>query len=364
MNNKEIILSQLNCKPTEIQPYDVSFEPKLYKKLTEFYGDEKWEEKKLRKFLKCCFGVDTMMSTPVPNVVNDKAHYLNSLHPGIEKYNDNIYGIDAYGSIWRNDRNIMHQEVPALTEPTFENYRFPDAEMFIKNVDHGKADALKFCRDEKDSFITIYIGWGIFERTWCMRGFENAMMDMLTEEKFYTELCEKITDLYIEFIRYVADVNADAILLGDDWGDQRGVIMGKDLWLKYFKPCYERIYDEIHKQDKKIIQHCCGSIVDIYDDLAEIGMDCHESVQPESANMAPELVKAGWGYKICFLGCLGSQSTLFTGTPDGIRTEILRLRDLFKPDGGYILAPAKSLSDEMDIEQAVAVIETLSTLND
>jgi uroporphyrinogen decarboxylase len=79
--------------------------------------------------------------------------------------------------------------------------------------------------------------------------------------------------------------------------------------------------------------------------------------------MAPEVIKAKWGSKLSFWGCLGSQSVLTHGTPREIEQEIKRLYQLFKDDGGLVLAPAKPLVDEMGLDQAVAVIETLAELN-
>jgi uroporphyrinogen decarboxylase len=139
--------------------------------------------------------------------------------------------------------------------------------------------------------------------------------------------------------------------------------MGPERWRRFIKPCWERIYAEVHRQGKKSIQHSCGSIAEIYGDLAEIGMDCHESVQPEAYGMKPDILHKKWGKTVSFWGCLGSQSTLHDGSPHEIRTEIKRLAELFKKDGGFVLAPAKPLVDEMPIDKAVAVVEALAELN-
>ena len=188
-------------------------------------------------------------------------------------------------------------------------------------------------------------------------------MDTVADEDFYAELCNRITDNFLASLKACEDVPADAYLFGDDWGDQRGIIMGPDRWRKFIKPCWEKIYAEVHRQGKKAIHHSCGSVADIYDDLIEIGMDCHESAQPEPIGMATEDIKAKWGKQMSFWGCLGSQSVLDSGTPKDIENEIKRLHNLFKDDGGFILAPAKPLFDEMDVDKAIAVIETLAELN-
>lgn len=84
-----------------------------------------------------------------------------------------------------------------------------------------------------------------------------------------------------------ADIPADAIMFGDDWGDQRGVILGPERWREFFKPRWATIYDTVHAQGKVVISHCCGSIADIMPDVIEIGLDVLESVQPEATGMNP-----------------------------------------------------------------------------
>jgi len=269
---------------------------------------------------------------------------------------------DAYGALWRMDKRPWHLEKPPLKEPSLNGYVFPEADVFTKQIHENKAEAIK-CYDANDEqYRLIHMGWGIFEHTWRIRGFENVLADMIDDEDFYVELTSLLTDNYIEMVRACADIPADAFVFGDDWGDQRGIIFGPERWRKLLKPCWEKIYSEVHRQGKKVVHHSCGSVAEIYDDMIEIGMDCHESVQPEAAGMAPEIIKEKWGDRISFWGCLGSQGILNDGTPEEINNEIKRLAELFKKDGGYVLSPAKPLVYDMDINRAVAVIEALSEL--
>ncbi len=341
MTAREIIQKRFKHEGTQTTPYIVSFEPELRKKLNDYYKCEDWEQNLLRKFTCNHLFVDTV---------------------GMKKLDD-IYSKDAYGALWRMDRKPWHLDKPPLDEPEIGDYKFPTPESFVEPIFAKKAEAIKKYEADNEHYRVIAMGWGIFEHTWRLRGFENALMDTITDEDFYKDITEKLTDNYVAMLKACEDVPADAYLFGDDWGDQRGVIIGRDNWVKYIKPCWARIYDEVHRQGKIAIQHSCGSIVDIYDDLYEIGMDCHESVQPEAYGMAPEILREKYKGKISFWGCLGSQSTLNFGTPKEIEAEIIRLHNLFKDDGGYLLAPAKPLMDEMKVEQAVAVIETLAKLN-
>lgn len=341
MTAREIIKKRLNHEGTEITPYSLYIEPVLYQKLTDYYKDKNWQSKKLRQFECSYLTVDTVLMEQC----------------------DDIYSKDGYGAIWRMDRQPWHLQTPPLSEPSLDGYHFPTAEKFVTPILKNKAEAIKKYNQDNEHYRIINMGWGIFEHTWRLRGFENALTDTITDEDFYFEITQKLTDNYIAMLKACEDVPADAFLFGDDWGDQRGVMIGQERWKKFIKPCWERIYKEVHRQGKIAIQHSCGSIVTIYDDLAEIGMDCHESVQPEAFGMEPSLIKKQFGDKISFWGCLGSQGVLSSGTPKEIEHEIKRLHNLFQEDGGYVLAPAKPLSDQMNLDSAVAVIETLAELN-
>lgn len=341
MTAREIIRRRLAHEGTDITPYSVFFEAGIHQKLTEYYGDPNWMEKKLRQFACYHLFVDTVQMKAI----------------------DEVYARDGYGALWRMDREPAHLERPPLAEPLFDGYAFPRADLFVEPIRRHKEAAVRAYEADNELYRIINMGWGIFEHSWRVRGFENALADMLLEPDFYKELTEKITALYLDMLRECADVPADAYLFGDDWGEQRGVIMGAETWRRFIKPCWEKIYREVHRQGKVAIQHSCGSIAEIYDDLIEIGMDCHESVQPEAAGMAPDRLKRDFGSRLSFWGCLGTQGLLQNGTPEEIRREIFHLRDLFREDGGYVLAPAKPLSDGMPLENAVAVVETLAELN-
>jgi len=223
-----------------------------------------------------------------------------------------------------------------------------------------KENAKKAMTAQPDSFSIINVGWGLFELSWCIRGFENALIDSVVEPDFYGELLDRLTELRLSMVAQCADVAADAIMFGDDWGDQRGVIIGPERWREFLKPRWAKVYEAVHAQGKFVISHSCGSIADIMPDIIEIGLDVLESVQPEPAGMNPYELKRKYGDNITFWGCLGSQSTIHFGTPQEIRDEVRRLVKEIGKGGGYILAPAKGLQPGTPLENAIAVVDAFT----
>ncbi|MFC1526835.1 uroporphyrinogen decarboxylase family protein, partial [Candidatus Latescibacterota bacterium] len=268
------------------------------------------------------------------------------------------YERDLYGSLWRVDRRPFHLETPGLERPSFEGYDFPTSQQFVA-PDFQQSTAAVVA-EHGDSFTIVGIGWGLWENSWGIRGFENALSDCVAEPEFFEELVERLTDLYLAHIARCADIPADAIQMGDDWGDQRGVMIGPERWRRFLKPRYARLYEAVHAQGKFVIHHTCGSVADVMGDIVEIGLDVLESVQPEAEGMDPYQLKRQWGDHITFWGGLGSQSTIPFGTPESIHAEVDHLRREMGEGGGYILAPAKSLQPGTPMANAVAVVEAFT----
>lgn len=338
MNYKQIVLDQIRHKDTAYIPYSLPIEYEVMEKLDKFYGDRSWE-KKIAPYIKGVSAVDTD-----PKIILDDR-----------------FAKDYYGGLWRMDRRPWHLEKPPLEQPAWGDYRLPKPEGFFRP--DWKESAIRTCAENQESFIVGHLGWGLFERSWNLRGFENALMDSVTEPEFFSEMLDQLTEIYLAFVDYTCDLPIDGILFGDDWGDQRGIIIGADRWRKLIKPRWARIYDAVHRRGKIVMSHSCGSVEEIIPDLVEIGLDVLESVQPEAANMDSFELKRKHGEKITFWGCVGSQSLLPFGTPDQIRRHVRKLADEMGRGGGFILAPSKPLQPETPLENAVAVIEAFSSLN-
>jgi uroporphyrinogen decarboxylase len=265
------------------------------------------------------------------------------------------YDVDIWGTVWRTDRGALHLEVPAMSEPSFKDYKLPTLEQILDP--YVKLDMVKLANEEiaanPDLFSKVAIGLGLFEATWFIRGFENALTDIAAEPEFYEEFVGQLTDLYLGVVRYFADVKCDAVFFADDWGGQQGVIMGPDNWR------WKQLYDEIHKQGKFTISHCCGSVVDIMPDIIEIGLDMLESVQPEARGMDPFALKAAYGDRLGFWGCIGSQSLIPYGTPEEITEHVRKLKRDMSVNGGYLAAPAKALQAGTPLRNAIALIDAL-----
>lgn len=331
MTPREIVRNQIRHQETEPVPYTLAFEPEVKERLDQHYGGPAWQDR-IVPYLKHCGWIPKNT-----NVKIDDTHHR-----------------DVFGTLWRTDGAEPVVVEPGLSEPRFAGYPFPSVDAFRDPA--VKAGVKQRVAEAPDSFTIVGPGLCLWQ-AWYVRGFEQTMMDCVAEEAFYEELLERFTELAIALIGECADIPTDAIMMGDDWGDQRGVMIGAERWRRFFKPRYARIFDAVHRQGKIAIMHCCGSTADIMGDIVDIGLDVLESVQPEAGGMNPYALKKKWGDQITFWGGLGSQSTIPFAKPEELRREIRRLRSEMSRGGGYILAPAKPLRPETPLANAVTLVD-------
>ena len=341
VTQKERVIAQINHIETDRVPYHLTFDPgsHIEERLDVYYGNDAWRSQ-----------IDNaIFQLPLPSME------IN-LDLGKERYTD------AYGSEWRLDLRPFSLEKPALSRPSLDGYSFPKVDDLFDADFESKA--LEAIEREQDRFLVAAYGFGLFERSWVLRGFENVLMDVVVNTDFYEELLDKLLDHQMAILDRLLKLPVDGIWFFDDWGFQQGVLIGPDRWRKLFKPRYELLYRRTHDSGKYVLTHCCGCIEEILDDVIEIGLDVYQSVQPEPKNNSPYDLKKKFGDKITFWGGLGSQGMIPYGTPAEIKNEVNRLCQEMSVGGGYILGPAKEIQPETPNENIAAIVEAFTKQSD
>lgn len=329
-DKRNLVLAQMRHEETAVLPYTLGFEGDVMERLDEHYGGPWWRD-----------------------LLDGAIRHVPGADLGVDR-TDGPLVTDVFGSRWRVDRRPFHLEEPALREPSLAGYRFPSVEECF--APGWKEEALAALQSLPGHFTVAGFGFGLFERTWTLRGFDGALMDAAGDPDFYDELVEQVTLHQMAVIERLLELPVDAVMFSDDWGYQRGVLLGNERWRRFIKPRLARQYEQVHRAGKYTVSHCCGCVSDIIPDLIEIGLDVLESVQPEAMDIYD--LKRRYGKHITFWGGLGSQSTIPFGKPESIRREVRRLAREMGRGGGYILGPAKALQPETPTANAAAVVES------
>jgi uroporphyrinogen decarboxylase len=171
------------------------------------------------------------------------------------------------------------------------------------------------------------------------------------------ELLDAILEFQLGIVRAGSRLPIDAVYCGDDYGQQRGMLISPHLWRRFLKPRLARLYQAAHDAGKWVFIHCCGNILEILPDLIEIGVDCFNPFQPEVMDVYE--MKRMYGDRLSFNGGVSTQRTLPYGTPEEVKAEARRLMAEVGKNGGYILSPAHAIPGDAQPENIMALIEAV-----
>jgi len=225
----------------------------------------------------------------------------------------------------------------------------PADEKFIR----GQMDGLM--REKGDLFSYAAIGFSLFERAWTLRGMENLLADMIEEPDFVHALLEKITRRNLEIIDIALEYDIDCFHFGDDWGQQRGLIMGPKYWHIFIEPYLKRMYDRVRASGRLISQHSCGDLRDIMDALCGLGLNIYQTFQPEIYGL--DYAKRLHG-RLAIWGGISTQADLPVKTPDEIRRVTADLIAAFGRTG-LIAAPTHAVPGDVPPENILAMVSAL-----
>ena len=261
---------------------------------------------------------------------------------------------DHFGVVWDRtvDKDIGVVCDAPIKEPTLDGYEFPEVEPAV--VDELIEQAIAA---NPDAFMQFGIGFSLYERAWTLRGMETFFEDLVLRPTFAHQLLDAIADLNCRLVEIAVKHPIDCVHFGDDWGCQRGLILGYERWSEFIKPRFARMCRVATDAGKFVSMHSCGKVQELFPDLVEVGLNCFNPFQPEVMDVFE--MKRQWHGKLSFHGGLSTQQTLPYGTPDDVRAATRRLLDEVGAGGGYIFAPAHGVPGDVPLENLLAFIDVV-----
>ncbi len=250
-----------------------------------------------------------------------------------EDPNEIVEWTDAWGTVWRRLKGYTSGEVHRPAIPSWDvwkRYEFPP-----KPSDREFRDFADMVRARHpDRFVKVS-GGGFFQHMQHLRGPANYFIDLAEDNEGVHELAERMVERNLYSIRRYIEAGVDCIAFGDDWGGQSSLLIHPDSWRRFFKPRYARMFEPIRNADIHVWFHSDGWILDIIEDLIEIGVTV---LNPQHSCMGNEAVTAVAGGRICIRTDIDRQWTIPFGSPEEI-TEAVRyaVASFGRFDGGVIL---------------------------
>ena len=187
---------------------------------------------------------------------------------------------DAWGTVWKNVARGL-DSIP-IKEPledwaAFDTWKAPDP---LTEGDWGPqpdwdkvAENLKKTKEAGGLANTGGLPHGMFfMRLYYLRGFDNLMMDMATDDPRLHRLIKIIEDYNVAVVGKYIEAGAEFISFGEDLGMQHALPISPAMWRKFVKPTYEAMMGPCRDREIPVYLHSDGCILEIIPDLIDVGV--------------------------------------------------------------------------------------------
>ncbi|MHB8970087.1 MAG: uroporphyrinogen decarboxylase family protein [Pirellulaceae bacterium] len=331
MTPRERVRTALLHRQPARTPYHIGFTKQMHARMADYLGDPAFLDHIGNHFT-------VLRAEPVGARVEVRPHIWR----------------DQFGVHWDRsvDQDIGVVLEHLVTPDNLDTFIFPDA-----NDPSRFAPFENLRQDYPDTFVVTNISFSLFERAWTLAGMELLLMAMVDNPGFVHQLLDRLLEFNLRLIEHVCAYDVDALMFGDDWGQQHGLIMGPTLWREFIKPRIRQMYQAVKARGKFVFIHSCGKVQQLFPELIECGLDVFNPMQPEVMDVVE--IKREFGAQLGFYGGISTQRTLPFGTVQEIRDEVRRLIDVLGHEGGYIASPAHAIPPDARPENVAAMIEVL-----
>lgn len=260
---------------------------------------------------------------------------------------------DSRGRVWwyspESGGHAMAVEYPPLSTDDLPD---PDAPV---SMDETQFEAIRGVVEElgKTHFVFARVPDGTFpwEET---VGMESYMERLLTDPEFVHKAAAVYTARSIAAVKAAARAGVDGILIGTDYCDNRGPLMGPRLFHEFIFPYLAQTTRAIHDEGLLFVKHSDGDNWAILDDFVAAGIDGWHGIQPR-IGMDLKRLKEKYGDSLCFIGGVNCE-TLTSGSEGEIEEEVrTAIRDA-GAGGGLAMCSGNSLMPGTRYENYLAML--------
>ncbi len=245
---------------------------------------------------------------------------------------------DAWGCVWQSAIDGIEGVVvehPLADWSAMETWQPPDP---LVTGDRGPANWEQVRRNvqaakQRGELTMGHLPHGfLFMRLTYLRGFENAMIDMATDDPRLQRLIDLLVEHNLKIIDQWVDMGVDVINMGEDLGTQTASIISPETFAKWIRPAYQRLIRPCKEKGILVALHSDGHIMELMDEFIAAGVDI---INPQDlVNGIDNLAREVKG-RMCIRLDIDRQSIVPFGTRQEIRELIEEeVRKLGSPEGG------------------------------
>lgn len=275
--------------------------------------------------------------------------------------------VDVWGSVWRttvagNTGTVVEPVLPDLSR--LDEIDIPT----IGNCNGGihPVDWMDAAERVKRARANGGLAQGGLDHGYHMlrleyiRGFENLMMDLVEEPPEFLRLVDIVHDLNKQAVQRWIDLGVEVVGLPEDLGSQTASIIGPTYFKKWVTPYHKELHAMAHDAGCLTTFHCDGAIMDVADQILEIGPDVFN---PQDLANGVDNLRNVFKGRLCINLDFDRQKNLPFGTPKDIRDLLeYEVRTLGSPNGGLMVTvDGRGAIPPENLEALVSGLEEFST---
>jgi len=256
---------------------------------------------------------------------------------------------------WGGQISYLENTVPRCSSPLSENKNLE-----ILDIPSLKSDRIVNALNAIDCFCEYGLnkysitGWveGPVAEASCLRGVENFMIDLLSDDYYACCLMDKCLNFAIEFAKVQIKHGCDTIGIGDAIASQ----LGPDLYNRHIQPREKRLISEIHKAGGMARLHICGDISSLLAGISDLGADIIDI--DWQVNMME--ARKQLGSKVVLSGNIDPVSGILNSNPIKIKESF---RNIYKDIGNpYFVNAGCEIPRGTPIENLLALCEPIEAI--
>jgi uroporphyrinogen decarboxylase len=271
-----------------------------------------------------------------------------------ERFRDN-WGCVWYSAIGGIEGMVV--EHPLADWDALKSYRPPDPKTHSERGERDWDKIHAWVAEQKaQGRLVVGDGERLFDRLYFLRGFENLMMDIATDDPHLPELIDMVLRYEMELITMWLDLGVDAMGFHTDIGTQKGLMISPAKFRQYVKPLFKELFMTCRNAGARVCLSSDGHLLDIVDDLVECGVNMHD---PQIRANTLDGIERVYKGKMCINLDLDRQMFAFC-TPEDITNQVRDVVErLNAPEGGLMVSGSvyDSCTPIENIEALCAALE-------
>jgi len=188
-------------------------------------------------------------------------------------------------------------------------------------------------------------------------GLEDFSMLLYDDPSLIEEMMDAGVEFWVHTVNFLLEENVDIVTFADDFAYKTGLLMDPDKFRKLWLGRYKKILEPVTNAGKPVCFHSDGNILEMLDDLIDIGVTCINPIEPYGMDI--EVVKKRYGKNLALQGNIEVGFPLAQGTPEDVKADVKKHMEMLKPGYGYICASSHSLSNDIPPENIVAFFDAI-----